>query len=69
MCGANADPEATAAAVRKALREIEPNLPVESHRPLADLAAATLRQERLIARLATVLGLLALGSRAWDSMG
>jgi predicted permease len=56
-----ADPEATAAAVRKALREIEPNLPVSRIVAIADLAAATLRQERLIARLTTVLGLLALG--------
>lgn len=57
----NADPEATAAAVRKALQEIEPNLPVSRIVPISDLAAATLRQERLIARLTTVLGLLALG--------
>ncbi len=60
-CAPTADPEATAAAVRKALREIEPNLPVDRIVPIADLAAATLRQERLIARLTTVLGLLALG--------
>lgn len=57
----NADPEATAAAVRRALGEIEPNLPVSRIVPISDLAAATLRQERLIARLSTVLGLLALG--------
>lgn len=58
---ASADPEATAAAIRKALQEIEPNLPVGRIVPLSDLAAATLRQERLVARLSTVLGLLALG--------
>ena len=57
----NADPDATAAALRKALLEIEPNLPVDRIEPIAGLAAATLRQERLIARLTTVLGLLALG--------
>jgi predicted permease len=56
-----ADPEATTAAVRKALQETEPNLPVGRSVPISDLAAATLRQERLIARLTTVLGLLALG--------
>jgi len=56
-----ADPETTAAAVRKALQELEPNLPVDRIVPISDLAAATLRQERLIARLTTVLGLLALG--------
>lgn len=57
----SADPEITAAAVRKALQEVEPNLPVDRIVPLGDLAAATLRQERLVARLTTVLGLLALG--------
>ena len=57
----SADPEATAAAVRQALQETEPNLPVGRSVPISDLAAATLRQERLIARLTTLLGLLALG--------
>ncbi len=57
----SADPETTAAALRKALLEIEPNLPVDRVEPIAGLASATLRQERLIARLTTVLGLLALG--------
>ena len=46
----------------KALREIEPKLPVDrASTPIATLAAGTLRQERLIARLTTVLGALALG--------
>ncbi len=56
----NADPETTAAALRKALREIEPNLPVDRVTPISELAAGTLRQERVIARLASVLGVLAL---------
>jgi predicted permease len=56
-----ADPEATAEALRRSLRETEPNLPIDRVTPISDLAAATLRQERLIARLSTVLGLLALG--------
>jgi predicted permease len=56
-----ADPDATAEALRRALREIAPNLPIDRVTPIGDLAAATLRQERLIARLSTVLGLLALG--------
>jgi predicted permease len=55
------DPDATAAAVRRALQELEPNLPVDRIVPISELAAATLRQERLIARLTTVLGGLALG--------
>jgi predicted permease len=57
----NSDPETTAAAIRKALQEIEPKLPVDRIVPVADLAAGSLRQERLIARLTTVLGALALG--------
>ncbi|MGH9217940.1 MAG: ADOP family duplicated permease [Vicinamibacterales bacterium] len=57
----SADPGTTAAALRKAIQEIEPNLPVDRVIPISELAAGTLRQERLIARLASVLGVLALG--------
>jgi predicted permease len=46
--------------VRNALREIEPRLPVDRITTIATLAASTLRQERLIARLSTVVGILAL---------
>ena len=56
-----ADAESTAAALRRALRELEPNLPVDRIVPISELAAGTLRQERLVARLTTVLGVLALG--------
>lgn len=55
------DPGAIGVALIKALREIEPRLPVSQVTTLEVLAANTLRQEHLIARLATVLGLLALG--------
>jgi predicted lysophospholipase L1 biosynthesis ABC-type transport system permease subunit len=55
------NPEATGLEIQKALRELEPKLPVDRARTIATLAAATLRQERLIARLTTVLGGLALG--------
>jgi predicted permease len=55
------DPESTGLALRKALLEVEPRLPVAQVTPLNVLAANTLRQERLVARLTTVLGLLALG--------
>lgn len=55
------DPESTGVALRKALQEVEPRLPVAQVTPLNVLAANTLRQERLVARLTTVLGLLALG--------
>ena len=58
---ASGDPEATAAALRKALQEAAPQLPVDRIVPISTLVAGTLRQERLIARLTTVLGLLALG--------
>jgi predicted permease len=56
----NGDPDATALALHKALREAEPKLPVDRVVTVATLAAGTLRQERLIARLTTVLGGLAL---------
>ncbi len=55
------DPATTAAALQRALREIEPKLPVARIVPLTELAADALRQDRLIARLTTVLGALALG--------
>ena len=57
---ASGDPTTTAEAIRKALREVEPNLPVTRVVPLSELASDTLRQDRLIARLTTVLGVLAL---------
>jgi ABC-type lipoprotein release transport system permease subunit len=55
------DPDATAAALRKALQEVAPQLPVDRIVPISTLVAGTLRQERLVARLTTLLGLLALG--------
>jgi predicted permease len=55
------DPDAIAAALRKALQEVAPQLPVDRIVPISTLVAGTLRQERLIARLTTLLGLLALG--------
>jgi putative ABC transport system permease protein len=54
------DPVLAGAAIRRALQESEPRLPVDRVVTIASLAAATLRQERLIARLTTVVGLLAL---------
>jgi predicted permease len=55
------DPDAIAAAIRKALQEAAPQLPVDRIVPISTLVDGTLRQERLIARLTTLLGLLALG--------
>ncbi|HEX8028810.1 MAG TPA: ABC transporter permease, partial [Vicinamibacterales bacterium] len=54
------DPTLIGAAIRKALQESESRLPVDRVSTVADLAAATLRQERLIARLTVVVGLMAL---------
>ena len=54
------DPAATVAALQRVLREAEPRLPVGRVTTVGELAAATLRQERLIARLTSVLGLMAL---------
>ena len=57
---ATGDPTLVGAAIRRALNESEPRLPVDRVTTIATLAAATLRQERLIARLTTVVGILAL---------
>ena len=57
---ASGDPDSIGAAVRGALREIEPRLPVDRIATVATLAAGTLRQERLIARLTIAVGALAL---------
>lgn len=54
------DPVATVAALQRVLREAEPRLPVGRVSTIGELAAGTLRQERLIARLTGVLGLMAL---------
>jgi predicted permease len=54
------DPTQAGAAIQRALREIEPRLPVDRVSTVATLAANTLRQERLIARLTIVVGMLAL---------
>ena len=54
------DPTAIGQAVRRALQEIEPRLPVDRVTTIATLASSTLRQERLIARLTIAVGVLAL---------
>jgi predicted permease len=58
---ASGDPAVTAESLRKALQELEPKLPVTRVVTITELASDTLRQDRLIARLATALGALALG--------
>jgi predicted permease len=54
------DPTATVTALQRVLREAEPRLPIGRVTTVGELAAGTLRQERLIARLTSVLGLMAL---------
>jgi predicted permease len=54
-------PRALVEAVRKAVAQVDPNLPLDRVTVMADQTGTTLRQERLIARLTTVLGILALG--------
>ncbi|HEX2269127.1 MAG TPA: ABC transporter permease [Pyrinomonadaceae bacterium] len=53
------DPAAVAAAVRQALKEVEPNLPVGRMITQIEQADETLRMERLFAKLLTLFGLLA----------
>ena len=57
----NAEPRALGDALRKALQELEPKLPVERVMAVTDLASNSLRQERLISRLTTLVSGLALG--------
>ena len=52
-------PQAMEAAVRSALAEVDPNLPVRDVAPVADLLARGLLQQRLVSRLATLFGALA----------
>jgi predicted permease len=55
-----ADPTAVAASLRQALREIDPTLPVISIDTVERQLERTLTQERLIALLSSLFGLLAL---------
>jgi predicted permease len=66
---ASGDPASIAGAVRAALRESEPRLPVDRITTIATLAASTLRQERLIARLTTAVGVLALALASFGLYG
>ncbi len=54
------DPRALATDVRKAIQEVNPDLPVTRIRTMTEQIEANLVQERLVARLATVFGGLAL---------
>jgi predicted permease len=53
------DPTAAVAAVRKAVSEVDANLPLDEVKTQVEQADETLRMERLFARLMTLFGLLA----------
>lgn len=55
------DPRALGATLRKAMQELEPKLPVDRVTTITELARNSLRQERLISRLTTLVSALALG--------
>jgi predicted permease len=55
----NGDPAAVVAAIRQAMREVEPNLPLSNIKTQVEQADKTLRMERLFAKLVTLFGLLA----------
>ena len=57
---ANGDPGAIAQAVRAAIVETDRNLPIDAIDPVRQLIRISIRDERLVARLATGLGALAL---------
>jgi len=63
------DPGAIATSVREAIREVEPGLPVENIRTVSEQVEASLRQERLVARLTSVFAGLALGLACFGLYG
>ena len=54
------DPVSLAPAIRQAVREVDPNLPLTGLRSQVELVNLTVRMERLFARLLSLFGLLAL---------
>ena len=55
-----AEPSSVLEGVRRAVREIDPNLPIASARPLEDLLDDRMVQDRLLARLSIAFGVVAL---------
>ena len=53
------DPAAVVTAIRQAVRELDPNLPLTNVKTQIEQADETLRMERLFAKLMTLFGLLA----------
>jgi putative ABC transport system permease protein len=60
MLATEGDPRAWIEPVRRLVREADPNVPVVSARPLADVLGESLAQRRFFARVLTFFGLLAL---------
>jgi predicted permease len=56
-----ADPSQLISQVRQAVRSVDPNLPIGGIATLAEQVRSNLTQQRLIARLTTIFGALALG--------
>jgi predicted permease len=54
------DPSAVVQPIRKAVLSVDPSLPIDDIDPLTTLMHQDIREERLVARLATTFGLLAL---------
>jgi predicted lysophospholipase L1 biosynthesis ABC-type transport system permease subunit len=54
------DPSALVQPLRKAVMSVDPTLPIDGVDPLPTLMRDTIRQERLLAKLATAFGVLAL---------
>jgi predicted permease len=56
-----ADPSQLISQIRQAVRSVDPNLPIGGVTTLAEQVSSNLAQQRLIARLTTIFGALALG--------
>ncbi len=67
--GAGGDPGALAAAIRRAMREVDPQLPLFNLRTLEDHVAVAYSRETLVAALATGLGVVALALSAVGLFG
>jgi ABC-type antimicrobial peptide transport system permease subunit len=63
------DPQWMIAEVRKAVSEVEPNLPIGRITPLAQRVDSNLNQERLVVLLSSLFGILALGLAAFGLYG
>jgi predicted permease len=53
------DPKPVIAQIRRAVNDIDPNLPVGDFSPLAELVGRSIRRQRLLAQLSTLFGIIA----------